>query len=65
MSCFNTPSFVLLLLMHGSGYDIDNLQNDTEAVGVVSKKKKRILTALPQNQNQIHASVITRRKKVY
>ena len=49
----------------GSGYDIDNLQNDTEAVGVVSKKKKRILTALPQNQNQIHASVITRRKKVY
>lgn len=23
----------------GSGYDIDNLQNDTEAVGVVSKKR--------------------------
>ena len=49
----------------GSGYNIDNYQNDTKAVGIVSKKKKRILTALPQNQNQIHASVITRRKKVY
>ena len=32
---------------------------------IAAEKKKRILTALPQNQNQIHASVITRQKKVY
>ena len=48
-----------------SGYDLNDLQNDTEAIDVVSKKKKRIMTALPQNQNQIHASIIPRRKKVY
>ena len=47
---------------YGSGYDFADYHNDVAPVPVQSKKK-RILTALPQNENQIHASVI--RKRVY
>ena len=45
----------------GTGYDISDLDNETQAIEVQTKKKKRILTALPQNENKMHESVIRRR----
>ena len=45
----------------GAGYDISDLDNETRAIEVPSKKKNRILTALPQNENKIEKSVIRRR----
>ena len=45
----------------GTGYDISDLDNETRAIEVPSKKKNRILTALPQNENKIEKSVIRRR----
>ena len=45
----------------GSGYDISDLDNETNPIEVPTKKKNRILTALPQNENKIHKSIIRRR----
>ena len=45
----------------GAGYDISDLDNETRAIEVQTKKKNRILTALPQNENKMHESVIRRR----
>ena len=45
----------------GTGYDISDLDNETQAIEVPTKKKNRILTALPQNENKMHESVIRRR----
>ena len=45
----------------GAGYDISDLDNETQAIEVPTKKKNRILTALPQNENKMHESVIRRR----
>ena len=45
----------------GTGYDISDLDNETQAIEVQTKKKNRILTALPQNENKMHESVIRRR----
>ena len=45
----------------GSGYDIPDLDNETNPIAISSKKKNRILTALPQNENKIHKSIIRRR----
>ena len=45
----------------GAGYDISDLDNETRAIEVPTKKKNRILTALPQNENKIEKSVIRRR----
>ena len=45
----------------GAGYDISDLDNETQAIEVPTKKKNRILTALPQNENKIEKSVIRRR----
>ena len=45
----------------GTGYDISDLGNETQAIEVQTKKKNRILTALPQNENKMHESVIRRR----
>ncbi len=45
----------------GTGYDISDLDNETRAIEVQTKKKNRILTALPQNENKMHESVIRRR----
>ena len=45
----------------GTGYDISDLDNETRAIEVQTKKKNRILTALPQNENKIEKSVIRRR----
>lgn len=45
----------------GAGYDISDLDNETQAIEVQTKKKNRILTALPQNENKMHKSVIRRR----
>ena len=45
----------------GAGYDISDLDNETQAIEVQTKKKNRILTALPQNENKMHESVIRRR----
>lgn len=43
----------------GSGYDIDNL-TDTAPQNTVVSKKKKILTAFPNNERQIVASVVKR-----
>ena len=45
----------------GAGYDISDLDNETSPIAVPAKKKNRILTALPQNENKIEKSVIRRR----
>ena len=45
----------------GAGYDISDLDNETSPIAVSTKKKNRILTALPQNENKIEKSVIRRR----
>ena len=45
----------------GTGYDISDLDNETRAIEVQTKKKNRILTALPQNEDKMHESVIRRR----
>ena len=42
----------------GAGYDISDLDNETNPIAVPSKKKNRILTALPQNENKVQKSVI-------
>lgn len=48
----------------GSGYDIDNLDNTTAAIPVISKKKK-ILTAMPNNERKTTASEVSVKKSVY
>ena len=45
----------------GAGYDISDSDNETTPIAVPTKKKNRILTALPQNENKIHKSIIRRR----
>ena len=45
----------------GAGYDISDLSDEVNAMAVPTKKKNRILTALPQNENKIQKSVIRRR----
>ena len=45
----------------GSGYDIDNLVNDTTPA-VVATKKKRILTAMPNNERKTTASQVSVKK---
>ena len=45
----------------GSGYDIDNLVNDTTPA-VVATKKKRILTAFPNNERKTSASEVSVKK---
>ena len=45
----------------GTGYDISDLSDEVNAMAVPAKKKNRILTALPQNENKIEKSVIRRR----
>lgn len=45
----------------GSGYDIDNLDNTTAAIPVISKKK-RILTAFPNNERKTTASQVSVKK---
>ena len=45
----------------GSGYDIDQLDNTTTPKTLASKKKK-ILTAMPNNENQIVESAISVKK---
>ena len=45
----------------GSGYDIDNLVNDTTPA-VVATKKKRILTAFPNNERKTTASQVSVKK---
>ena len=45
----------------GTGYDISDLSDEVNAMAVPTKKKNRILTALPQNENKIEKSVIRRR----
>ena len=45
----------------GTGYDISDLSDEVNAMAVPTKKKNRILTALPQNENKIQKSVIRRR----
>lgn len=45
----------------GSGYDIDNLDNTTAAIPVISKKKK-ILTAMPNNERKTTASEVSVKK---
>lgn len=45
----------------GSGYDIDNLDNTTAAIPVISKKKK-ILTAMPNNERKTTASQVSVKK---
>ena len=45
----------------GTGYDISDLSDEMNAMAVQTKKKNRILTALPQNENKMHESVIRRR----
>ena len=45
----------------GTGYDISDLDNETSPIAVPTKKKNRILTSLPQNENKIEKSVIRRR----
>ena len=45
----------------GAGYDISDLSDEVNAMAVPTKKKNRILTALPQNENKIEKSVIRRR----
>ena len=45
----------------GAGYDISDLSDEVNAMTVPTKKKNRILTALPQNENKIQKSVIRRR----
>ena len=42
-------------------YDISDLSDEVNAMAVPTKKKNRILTALPQNENKIQKSVIRRR----
>lgn len=46
---------------YGSGYDIDNLDNTTAAIPVISKKKK-ILTAMPNNERKTTASEVSVKK---
>ena len=46
---------------YGSGYDIDNLDNTTAAIPVISKKKK-ILTAMPNNERKVTASEVSVKK---
>ena len=45
----------------GTGYDISDLSDEVNAMAVPTKKKNRILIALPQNENKIEKSVIRRR----
>lgn len=45
----------------GSGYDIDNLVNDTTPT-VVATKKKKILTAMPNNERKVTASQVRAKK---
>lgn len=45
----------------GSGYDIDNLVNDTTPA-VVATKKKKILTAFPNNERKSTASQVSVKK---
>lgn len=45
----------------GSGYDIDNLDNTTAAIPVISKKKKT-LTAMPNNERKTTASQVSVKK---
>ena len=45
----------------GSGYDIDNLINDTTPA-VVATKKKKILTAMPNNERKVTASQVRAKK---
>ena len=45
----------------GTGYDISDLSDEVNAMAVPAKKKNRILTSLPQNENKIEKSVIRRR----
>ena len=42
----------------GSGYDVGDVENVVMPKEMGSKKKKRILTALPQNENMIYNSVV-------
>ena len=42
----------------GAGYDISDLSDEVMAVPVVTKKKNRIITALPQSENKMYKSVI-------
>ena len=46
----------------GAGYDISDLDNETSPIAVPAKKKNRILTTLPQDENKIEKSVIRRRE---
>lgn len=46
---------------YGSGYDIDNLDNTTAPVSVISKKKK-ILTAMPNNERKTTTSQVSVKK---
>ena len=47
--------------VQGSGYDISDLDDETNPTAVSSNEKNRILTDLPQNENKIHKSIIRRR----
>ena len=47
----------------GAGYEISGFDNETNPIAVPTKKKNRILTAIPQNENKIEKSVI--RSRVY
>ena len=50
----------------GSGYDVGDVENVVMPKEMGSKKKKRILTALPQNENMIYNSVVKApRRRVY
>ena len=44
-----------------AGYEISGFDNETNPIAVPTKKKNRILTAIPQNENKIEKSVIRRR----
>ena len=50
----------------GSGYDVGDVENIVMPKEMGSKKKKRIITALPQNENMIYNSVVKApRRRVY
>ena len=42
----------------GAGYDISDLSDEVMALPVATKKKNRIITALPQSENKMYKSVI-------
>ena len=50
----------------GGAYDVGDVENIVMPKEIGSKKKKRILTALPQNENKIYKSVVVApRRRVY